>query len=135
NAFDRRYGWSHAGLGVEAVGSAAAAGVALLAVGLALRCVLFPIARSYIFIRSRHFNAAVSRDRGCFSRRRRNDRIRPEQLLFDVEIHLLDVRWRRVVAAVQPHDHAGMAAQAVDLVAQRLLCDFKILGLPARPTL
>ena len=61
--------------------------------------------------------------------------IRPQQLFLDVQIHLFDVRRGRVIAAIQPHHQAGMAAQAVDLIAQGLLRDFKILRLPARPAL
>jgi hypothetical protein len=54
-------------------------------------------------------------------------------LFLNVQIDLLNIRWGRIVAAIQPHHHTGMATQAVDLIAQRLLGDFKILRLPARP--
>ncbi len=95
----------------------------------------FPIAWSYILIGARHFDAAAPGDCGGLAGGGGDDRIRPQQLLFDVEIHLLDIGRGRVVAAVQPHDHAGMAAQAINLIAQGLLRDFKILRLPARPAL
>ncbi len=42
---------------------------------------------------------------------------------------------RGIVASVEPHQQAGMAAQAINLVPQRLLCDFKIGRLPLRPSL
>src|ERR1039458_781940 len=135
DALDRRNRGSHAGFGVEAVGAAAASRVALLAVGLALQAVLLPIAWSYVLIRPGHLDAAVSSDRGGLARGGGNDGVRPQKLLLDIEIHLLDVRRWRVVATIQPHDEAGMAAQTVDLIAERLLRDFKILRLPARPAL
>src|SRR5208283_3378147 len=86
NALEGRDGRAHAGFSVEAVGSAAATGVALLACGLALRCVLLPIAGSDIFIGAGHLDAAVSGDRGGFAGGGGDYGIRPQELLFDVEI-------------------------------------------------
>src|ERR1700722_3809072 len=135
NAFDRRDSRTHAGFGIEAISPAAASGITLFAVGLALRSVLLPIAWSYVLIGPCHFYAAVAGDACGFAGSGRDDGIRPQQLFFDVEIHLFDIRRRRVIAAIEPHDHAGMAAQTIDLAAQRLLGDCKILRLPARPSL
>ena len=77
NAFKRRDGRSHAGFGVEAVGAAAPAGVALFAVGLALQSILLPIAGGYVLVGSGHFDAAVSGDLGGIAGGRGDYGIRP----------------------------------------------------------
>src|ERR1700722_1921101 len=135
DTLDRRNGRSHARLHIEAIRAAAPSGIAQLAPRLALGRVYFPITRRNVFVRAAHFDAAVAGDAGLFSRSRRKYRIRPQQFFFDVEIHSFDIRRRRVVAAIQPHHQAGMAAQSVNLIAQRLFRDFEILRLPARPAL
>src|ERR1035441_4367789 len=67
-AFDRRNGRSHAGFRVEAVGAAAASGIALLAFGLSLRGVNLPVAGRYILIGSGHLDAAVAGHAGLLAR-------------------------------------------------------------------
>src|SRR3984885_13705437 len=135
DTLDRRNRGSHAGFGIEAVGTAAATGVALLAVRLALQAVLLPIAGSYVLIGPGHFDTAISGNAGGLAGYRGDDGIWPQKLFFNIEIHLFDVWWWGVVASVEPHDKAGMAAQAVDLIAQRLLRNFKVLRFPPRPAL
>src|SRR5262249_2334103 len=108
NALDRRNSRSHAGFAIESVTAAATAGIALLTARLTLRRVDLPVAGRDIFIRSAHLHATVAGDAGFLSRCRGNDRVGPEQVFLDVEIHLLDIRRRRIVAAIQPHHQAGM---------------------------
>ena len=114
-ALDRRDGRARAGLGIEAVRAAATAVAVVAAV-----IVLSPVGGRDVLVRAGHLHAAVAADgvRPC-AVADDTERIRPLELLLDVEIHLLRLRRRRIVAAVQPLDHAGVAAQPVDLIAQR----------------
>src|SRR5215472_12662368 len=134
HAFDGRNGWSHAGFGVEAVSPAASALVALVW-GLHGGSVLLPITRCDVLIWACHFDAAYAGIARQLGGRRGDNRIRPEQFLFDTQISLLDIGRRRVVTAIEPHQQTGMTAQAIDLIAQGLLRNVEILGLPLGPML
>ena len=67
DTLDRRNGRSHAGFGVKAVSAAAASRIALLAFGLSLRSVHFPVARRHVFIGARHLDSAVASHAGLLS--------------------------------------------------------------------
>ena len=133
DALDGRNSRSHAGFRVEAVSAAAASGIALFTIGLSLRGVDLPVAGRDIFIWPGHLDATVAGDAGLFSGGRGDNGVGPEQFFLDVEVHLLNIRRRRIIAAIQPHHQAGMAAQTIDLIAQGLLGDFEIRRLPTRP--
>src|ERR1039457_2185420 len=82
-----------------------------------------------------HLHAACAGHRARLRRGRRHHRIRPPQLHFNLQIHFFHGRRRRIVAAIQPRQQAGMASQSVDLVAQRGLRDVVVLIFPAPPAL
>ena len=134
DALDRRNRRPHAGFGIEAVGAATPAGVAGILAGVKIR-IRRPVRRRDVFIGPGHFHAAFAGHRGRFRGGGRHHRIRPQQVSFNLQIHLFDVRRRRIVAAIQPHRHARMVPQPIHLVAQRGLCDLEVLILPASPVL
>src|SRR5262249_37585008 len=68
-------------------------------------------------------------------RRRRLHRVRPLDLLNDVEVHLLDLVWRWIVAAVEPVEDGRVTREAAQLIAQRVGGDLFVLGVPILPLL
>ncbi len=78
-----------------------------------------PINRRNIFVRSGHFHARPAANRRSRFASRRQRRIRPFQILENPQIHALHVSRRRPVTAIQPHEHARMLPQNVDLALQR----------------
>src|SRR5260370_7175650 len=97
-----------------------------------IRC---PIRRRPVFIRPAHLHATSARHGGRLRGGRRHHGIRPQQVRFNLQIHLLHVWRRRIVAAIQPHPHARMAPQPVNLTAQGGLCHPESLIFPSSPIL
>ena len=121
-ARDGRDGRPRAGLGVEAVCAPAL-------------FVLEPVRGSDVFVRPSHLHARVPGDRGRLGRRGGLKRVGPVVVLEDLDVHLFDFFRRRIVAAVQPVEQAGVAAQPPDLVFQRFRRDGEVFVFPALPSL
>ena len=75
-----------------------------------------PIGSGHPFVRSFHFDSGDATELGLFCRRRRNEGIGPLIFFENVYVHLFDIGRRRIVAAVQPYQHARMVSQAPDLI-------------------
>jgi len=109
DAFDRWNCRSHTGFRVKAVSPAAAASIALFAARLALQTVLFPNSLELRTRKAQSFLTPLSPVTVVgLPVAEETTGIRPQQLLLDIEIHLLDIGRGRIVTAVQPHDQAGM---------------------------
>ena len=116
-------GRAGAGFGIETEGSAVFAGVNQ------------PIIWRDVIIRSAHLDARLSCHRGWRFRCRRNKRIRPICFFQYFDVFRFNVRRRRHIAAVQPHQHAGVAPHTENLRAQGCGSDFEIARLPFLPQL
>jgi len=55
------------------------------------------------------------------------------RVVLNLQISLLDAWDRGIITAVQPHQQAGVLAQAQHLRSQRSLCNLKIVGRPVAP--
>ena len=121
-ALDRRHRRTGAGLGVEAVGPAATG-------------VLQPVARRHPLVGPQHLDSARPGQLGWFLRRRRDDRVGPAHRFRHLQVALLDRGRRRPVAGVDPDEHAGAAAQPVQLITLRLGGDDPVLRFPPVPLL
>ena len=71
-----------------------------------------PVRRSHIIIWPAHLDAALSAHCGRRCRGGRQRRIWPVRLRLHVQIHLLHIGRRWIIAAIQPHEQAGMMANA-----------------------
>src|SRR5215470_4904933 len=107
NALDRWHRGPRTGFGVEAVAAPTSTRIAVMR---AVALIFHPVGGCDVFVRPGHLYPAVIRNRRGLGGGRRNNRIREAKLFFDIEIHLLDIRWRRIVAAIEPHNNAWMAA-------------------------
>ena len=94
-----------------------------------------PVIRRRVIVRAAHFHAGAAGERRDVFRCGRKNRIRPVELLEHGEKRTLDDRGRRLVAAVEPREHAGMRSQARDLRALGSRGDFDVALLPIRPFL
>src|SRR5262249_3469283 len=103
-AFNWGRGWSHAGFGIESPCSAEI-------------LVLRPVAGRDVLIGAGHLHAAHPRELSDFAGGGREIWIRPAATVEHTDVHLFDRRRRRVVAAIQPHQQAGVAPQTFNLVA------------------
>src|SRR6185312_1912727 len=99
NAFDRRYRRTRAGFGIKAVAAAASTLIARLRMVRRQR-IFHPVGGRNVFVRPAHFYSAVATDGGGLSSGRRNYWIRPQQVFFNLQICLFNVRRGRIVAAV-----------------------------------
>src|SRR5438270_4261283 len=120
HALDRRYRSPRTRLGV--VGPRAA-----------VRAVLHPITRRYPIVGSGHLYPAGAGKLGWLGAGGGDRRVGPCFTLLDGEVHLLDIRRRGIVAAIQPDERARMSAQPADLIAQRCRRDRPLLRTPFWP--
>ncbi len=111
----------------------ARAGFGVVAVSAARSRIGQPVHRRNIFVRAGHFHAGVSGNRCRRCAGRRNRRIRPLRVMQNGQIHFLHVGGRRVVAAIQPHENAGMIAQTPRLIGHRSSRNFARVRRPFVP--
>ena len=111
----------------------AGTGFRVVAVGAAGLRVFEPVRRRNIFVRAGHLDAGRAGDGSFLLGGGGNDGVRPAQLFLDSQVHLLDVGWRRIVAAVQENKNAGVIAQTRDLIAQGSGGDAILIALPMLP--
>ena len=102
-ALKRRHRRSGADLGRESMSAA----------GLLIQQ---PVGCGHPFVRSLHFDSGGAAELGLLRGRGRNEGVGPLIFFDNVHVHLFDIGRRRIVAAVQPHQHARMVSQAPDLI-------------------
>ncbi len=119
----RRNRGARANFGGEAVGAPG------------FRCVSKPVVRRRVVVGTAHFYAGAARQRRDVFRSRGQNRIGPVEFLERREKWALDSGGGRLVAAVEPEEHAGMRAQPLDFRAQGSRGDFDVALFPVRPLL
>jgi len=104
-------------------------------VSTAVLPVKIPVAGRDVIVRPGHLDAACAGHRGGRGGGGREHGVGPVSLGLDLQVGILHVGWWRTVAAIEPHQKAGMGSQAQHLRAQGGGGDGEVLRGPVFPVL